>query len=77
MEEREDGMIIQGGAPVRGGVTVESYGDHRVAMAMAVLALHANAPVVVRYVACVDTSYPEFWNHLRSLGAHVEFDHCR
>lgn len=69
--EYEDGMAIQGGAKIRGGVTLESRGDHRVAMAMAVLALFAERPVTIGPVACVDTSYPGFWKHLGELGGHV------
>lgn len=75
-EEKEDGMIIRGGGKVYGNATVESYGDHRVAMAMAVMALSANGPVTVRDVACVDTSYPLFWDHLRSIGADVRICNC-
>lgn len=70
-EEKEDGLIIHGGRLVRGGTTVESYGDHRIAMAMAILALFAEGPVTIRNIACVATSYPEFWKHLRSIGADV------
>lgn len=73
-EEREDGLVIQGSADIRGNLTLDSFGDHRIAMALAILGLYADGPVIVNDVACVDTSYPQFWNHLRSLGAHVELD---
>ncbi len=73
--ERPDGLDIRGGARLRGGVELDSYGDHRIAMAMAILALHADAPVRLRGIACIRTSYPEFWKHLEELGAHVDFDH--
>ncbi len=73
-DERDDGMTISGGALVRGNVELDCYGDHRVAMAMAVLALRASAPVRIRKIACVNTSYPEFWQHLTILGAKVELD---
>lgn len=75
VEEREDGMTIEGPAKVRGGVTVESFGDHRVAMALAVLAQFADGPVTLRDVACVATSYPGFWDDLKALGGHVETHH--
>lgn len=68
-----DEMRVRGGTTVRGGVEIDCYGDHRVAMAMAILALRASAPVRIRGIACVNTSYPEFWDHLTSLGAHVEY----
>lgn len=73
VEEREDGMLVEGArGGVAGGVAVDSRGDHRIAMAMAVLALFAREPIVIRDVACVQTSYPQFWKDLESLGGKVE-----
>ncbi len=72
VEEREDGMAIKGGGDLKPTAPVRSYGDHRIAMAMAVLATCAEAPVVINNVACVDTSYPGFWNDLKHIGGHVE-----
>ena len=62
VEERPDGMLIRGGRSIRGGATVDSRGDHRVAMALAVLALFADGPTTVRGVQCIRTSYPTFWD---------------
>lgn len=76
-EEMEDGLKIRGPQRPRGGVAVDSHGDHRIAMAMAVLALSADSPVIVRDVDCVATSYPSFWEHLRSIGAEVKIDSIR
>jgi 3-phosphoshikimate 1-carboxyvinyltransferase len=58
---REDGLEVEGtgGAPLAGG-RVESEGDHRVAMAMAVAALPAAGPVEVSGWDAVATSYPGF-----------------
>ncbi len=74
LKEQDDGLVIHGGAPIRGNTRVDSYGDHRIAMAMAILALYADGPVSIEHVACVQTSYPDFWNHLKSLGVNVEFN---
>ena len=71
-DEREDGMVIHGPARLKVAGSVRSYGDHRVAMAMAVLALFAPEPVCINNVSCVDTSYPGFWNDLKTLGGHAE-----
>ncbi len=71
-EEQPDGMIINGGNPLTPQSSVRSFGDHRIAMSMAILGTHATAPVIIQNVACVDTSYPGFWDHLRALGGHVE-----
>ncbi len=72
VEEMEDGMRISGPASVRSGGMVDSYGDHRVAMAMAVLALFSDAPLMIKHVNCIETSYPGFWDDLTRLGGHVE-----
>ncbi|MBN1269603.1 MAG: 3-phosphoshikimate 1-carboxyvinyltransferase [Kiritimatiellae bacterium] len=72
VEERDDGMIVQGGAKLAAPESVRSYGDHRIAMAMAVLALFAPGPVCIHNVGCVNTSNPDFWDDLRALGVHVE-----
>jgi 3-phosphoshikimate 1-carboxyvinyltransferase len=66
-EDRPDGMIITGGGAIRGGGTVDSRGDHRIAMAGAILALQADASARIRNVACVATSYPAFWMDLMRL----------
>ena len=76
LDEKDDGLSIRGGRGIRGGARVESYGDHRIAMSAAVLALFAGEPVTIRNTACVATSYPQFWNHLRSIGAEVSIGHC-
>ncbi|HMP73320.1 MAG TPA: 3-phosphoshikimate 1-carboxyvinyltransferase [Kiritimatiellia bacterium] len=67
-----DGLEIEGGAKLQGSSAIRSYGDHRIAMSMAVLGLFAPEPIVIGNVGCVDTSYPEFWTHLGALGGHVE-----
>lgn len=67
VEEKEDGMIIYGNGFIQGGVTVDSHGDHRIAMAMAVAGLLAREPVEINDVACVATSYPGFWSDLDLL----------
>jgi 3-phosphoshikimate 1-carboxyvinyltransferase len=70
--EREDGMEIHGPATLDKTAVVQSYGDHRVAMSMAVLALYAKEPICIMNIDCIATSYPAFWDDLKRLGAHVE-----
>ncbi len=57
-EPTADGIIIEGGEP--GGGTVDSHGDHRIAMAFAMAALRAREAITVRDVANVATSFPGF-----------------
>jgi 3-phosphoshikimate 1-carboxyvinyltransferase len=54
-----DGMRIRGGRPYGGG-TIDSRGDHRIAMAFAVASLRATAPIEILDVANVATSFPGF-----------------
>jgi 3-phosphoshikimate 1-carboxyvinyltransferase len=72
VEELPDGMIVTGPNRIVAQGAIDSFGDHRIAMMMSILALSADAPLDVRDIACVDTSYPEFWMHLQQLGAQVE-----
>ena len=67
VDETPDGADISGGQP-RGG-EVESRHDHRIAMAFAVLAQRADAPVRVKGVENVATSYPGFAAAMSELGA--------
>jgi 3-phosphoshikimate 1-carboxyvinyltransferase len=66
--EYPDGMDIRGGSGFREG-TVESYGDHRIAMAFSVAALVARGPVKINDASCVDISFPGFYERLKELEA--------
>jgi len=68
--ELPDGARIQGGR-LRGG-TVDSAGDHRVAMSFAVGAARADGPVTILDTANVATSYPGFATQARAIGLSVE-----
>jgi len=73
VEEHADGMTVYGPATLHAPKkALVSYGDHRIIMAMAILAIFADAPIQLDDVDCVATSYPEFWNHLEQLGGRVE-----
>jgi 3-phosphoshikimate 1-carboxyvinyltransferase len=66
IEERPDGWQVDG--PVRlHGAQVDSFGDHRVAMALAVAGLLAEGETQVTGSECVAISYPGFWEDLESL----------
>ncbi len=65
----EDGMIIQGGA-LRGGC-IDSQGDHRVAMALAMAALRAPHPVEIRECSNINTSFPQFATMARRVGLDI------
>ena len=61
-----DTITLEGPTRFRGG-TVDSFGDHRTAMAMAIAGLRAEGPVTIEDTACVNTSYPGFADTLRTL----------
>ncbi len=67
-EELDDALIIHGGR-VREG-TVDSFGDHRIPMAFAILAA-GSAALTIRGAQCVSKSYPSFFEDLKSLGGSV------
>lgn len=66
VEELPDGMVIHGGKPLR-GTLVQSYGDHRIAMAMAVAALGASGQTVIEGAECIVVSFPGFEDALKFL----------
>jgi len=69
-EPTPDGMVIQGGNPIGGG-TVESHGDHRIAMAFSIAGLRANAPITILDCLNVNTSFPEFKDLVKRLGLDI------
>jgi 3-phosphoshikimate 1-carboxyvinyltransferase len=67
VEELEDGLRIIGRTPLSGGAVIETYHDHRIAMAMAVAALAADGPTTIRDWEAVDVSFPGFELLLQNL----------
>ena len=71
-EERPDGLVVEGRGPgALRPARVESFGDHRIAMAGATLALAAGGESVIEDVGNVATSFPSFASSLQSLGAEL------
>ena len=66
VEEREDGMRVSGGKTLH-GAELQSQGDHRIAMAFAVAALHATGDTLIHDAGAADVSYPGFFSTLDSL----------
>ncbi len=67
---QEDLMLIKGTGPVK-AATVHSHHDHRIAMACAVAGLQAAGAIVIEEADAIDKSYPDFYGHLKALGASV------
>ena len=65
IEEKEDGLIIHGNAQLK-AATAFSYDDHRIAMSLAILGTAGNG-VEIENPACVNISYPEFYQTLEEV----------
>ena len=71
IEEQGDGLRITGKSELKGGATVESWNDHRIAMAMAVAATGCREEITLEGHMAVTKSYPNFWDEYRRLGGEV------
>ena len=68
VEEFEDGMEITGGSALH-AANLDSYGDHRIAMAFAIAGLFADGETIINNTDCINTSYPGFVDHLAAIKA--------
>ncbi|MBN2557359.1 MAG: 3-phosphoshikimate 1-carboxyvinyltransferase [Clostridia bacterium] len=68
--ELDDGMVIRGGKPIYGG-TVDSFNDHRIAMAFSSLCQAAKGDIIIKGAECVSKSYPGFFEDLRKMGGRI------
>jgi 3-phosphoshikimate 1-carboxyvinyltransferase len=66
VEERDDGLKIPGGQTLH-GAELDSFGDHRIAMAFAVAALRARGETMIRGADSAAISYPEFFHALEAI----------
>ncbi|HWD00501.1 MAG TPA: 3-phosphoshikimate 1-carboxyvinyltransferase [Candidatus Sulfopaludibacter sp.] len=65
-EELPDGLIVPGRQKFR-AAEVDSYGDHRIAMAFAVAALRADGESIIQGAEAASVSFPEFWDTLGGI----------
>ncbi len=72
VDEFDDGAVVHGGR-LTGG-SVDSHGDHRVAMSLAIAATIASGPVRIREVAAIETSFPGFRKCLAQVGVRIAVD---
>lgn len=68
IEEKEDGMVIKGSPNFKSGTgVVESFGDHRIAMSLSILALRSTGNVTILDSDCINTSFPGFKYNLKKI----------
>lgn len=66
IEEYPDGLSIKGSSSLKGAV-IESYNDHRIAMAMSIAGLVAEGVTTINGISSVNISFPEFFDIIRRL----------
>ena len=66
VEQTADGWRIPGNQKLH-GAEIESFGDHRIAMAFAIAALRAEGDTLIRHPECVAISYPSFFHDLEQV----------
>lgn len=64
--EREAGFEVEGPVQLKGAV-VKSYGDHRIAMALAIAGLIAKGKTTIEKAECISTSFPQFHLMLKKV----------
>ncbi|MGG4141887.1 3-phosphoshikimate 1-carboxyvinyltransferase [Paenibacillus algorifonticola] len=74
VEERQSEIIVHGRPEgVEGGVEINAHYDHRVIMALSIVGLRSKQPIRIRDAHHVAKSYPIYFDHLKALGANVEW----
>lgn len=68
IQELEDGLVIEGRETLK-SATIQSHGDHRIAMAMLVAGLTAGGETTVKDTGCINTSFPGFAEMLSKLSS--------
>ncbi|MBU2700862.1 3-phosphoshikimate 1-carboxyvinyltransferase [Sporomusaceae bacterium BoRhaA] len=71
IHEGSDFLTIQGRKELTGGI-VDSWNDHRIAMALAIASLRCHESVTIQNSSCVNKSYPDFWKDFAELGGKIK-----
>jgi 3-phosphoshikimate 1-carboxyvinyltransferase len=66
IQELQDGFIINGPTPLK-GTDIETFHDHRIAMAFTIAGLVTNGDVILDHSECASISFPEFYDVLENL----------
>jgi len=70
IDEHPDGFTVKGPSRLQ-GVDVDSHGDHRLGMALAIAGLVGTSPTRVHHAECIADSFPGFVGAMGSLGAQI------
>ena len=72
VSEEGDSLIIQGVEGFRGGVTVNAWNDHRIAMSLAIASTRCEKEIILEEAESVRKSYPHFWDDFVKMGGEIE-----
>lgn len=64
----KDEILIKGRDSLKGGVTVDSYNDHRIAMMISIAACLSEEKVILTNANAINKSYPNFFEHYKKVG---------
>ena len=70
--EEGDSLIIQGVEGFKGGVTVNAWNDHRIAMSLAIASTRCEKEIILEEAESVRKSYPHFWDDFVKMGGEIE-----
>ena len=73
LNKEKDSIKIFGSKKQNGGVKIKTYNDHRVAMSMLVFGLASDEPIKVDDISMIKTSFPNFAELLKKIGAKVKY----
>lgn len=74
IEEKKDGLVIEGVKRLKGNAEVWSHKDHRIAMTLAIASTICDGEIILKDYECVSKSYPNFFDDFKQLGG--AFDEC-
>lgn len=64
-------ISIEGKKQLKGHIEIDTFNDHRIAMAASVLAIRADGDVVIKDSTCINKSYPIFYDDYKKLGGEI------
>lgn len=70
--ETKDGMIITGSSNIKGGITLDSHNDHRIAMSIAIISTVCEKPLILTNADAINKSYPHFFEDFEKIGGQID-----
>ena len=72
VREKGDSLVIQGVKNFKGGSSLSSWNDHRIAMSLAIASTRCENEIVIEGAESVRKSYPHFWEDFKKIGGNIE-----